>query len=132
MVQRSFSSLRAAPLFAAALLVGAGLWPAPAEAQKDQRIAAVVNDDVVSFYDLKERLKFAIFASSLKDSPELRRRLAPQVLDTLIDEKLQIQEAKRLNIKVENEEIARGIAIIEKRNRIPAGELQALLAQRGV
>ncbi len=132
MAQRSFNWLRAAPLLAGALLVGPGLWPAPAEAQKIQRIAAVVNDDLVSFYDLNERLKLVIFRSGLKDSPDERRHLEPQVLRTLIDEKLQLQEAKRLNIKVEKEEIAKGIAIIEKRNRIPPGGLEVFLAQRRI
>ncbi len=132
MVQRSFSSLRAAPLFAAALLVGAGLWPAPAEAQKDQRIAAVVNDDVVSFYDLNERLKMIISSSNLRDSPELRRRLRSQMLSDLIAEKLQMQEAKRLNIKVEKEEIDKQLARLEKLNRIPTRGLEAFLAQRGI
>lgn len=131
MAQRSFNWRRAAPLLAGALLVGPGLWPAPAEAQQLQRIAAVINDDVVSAYDLNERLDMIISSSNLRDSPELRQRLAPQVLDALIDERLKSQEAKRLNIEVEKEEIAKALATIEQRNRISPGGLEAHLARRG-
>ena len=75
-------------------------------AQDIQRIAAVVNDEIVSIQDLRERVRMVIVTSGLPNSPEVAQRLAPQVLRTLIDEQLQLQEAARLNISITEEELA--------------------------
>ena len=101
-------------------------------AQDIMRIAAVVNTEVISVYDLVARLHLIIASSNLPDSPELRQRLAPQVLRGLIDERLKLQEAKRLNIKVSDEEFKSAVADIEKRNNIPAGSFKEFLAARGI
>src|SRR5215470_2146392 len=71
----------------------------------ETRIAAVVNDEVISVADLQSRLKMVMLSSNLADSPETRQRIANQVLRTLVDEKLQIQEAKRQNISAAEDEI---------------------------
>ena len=47
----------------------------PAHAQV-AGIAAVVNDDVISFSDLRDRMAIAISAAGLQDSEEIRARLA--------------------------------------------------------
>ena len=61
-------------------------------------IAAIVNDDVISLYDLEERLDLLIITSNQKDSVQLRKRLSRQTLNHLIDEKLKLQDAKKLGI----------------------------------
>ena len=66
-----------------------------AQAQEVQRIIAVVNDEAVSSRDVIERVRLVVLVSGLNDSPELRQRIAPQVLRTLIDEHLRLQEAER-------------------------------------
>src|SRR5579884_1200947 len=57
------------------------------------RIAAVVNDEVISVLDLVSRMKMVMVSSNLPDTPETRQRLAAQVLRAIVDEKLQMQEA---------------------------------------
>ncbi len=42
---------------------------APARAQQVQRIAAIVNDEVISMYDLVSRLRMVIVSTRLRDSP---------------------------------------------------------------
>lgn len=58
------------------------------QAQETQRIAAIVNDDVISIQDLSARVSLTILASGLRDSTEIRSRLTPAVLRSLIDERL--------------------------------------------
>lgn len=106
--------------------------PQPAPAQDALRIAAVVNDDVVSVFDLATRLRVALFSSRLPDNPENRRRLAPTVLRALIDERLQTQEAKRLSIVLPDDELAHSVSQVETGNRMPAGGLKRLAAELGV
>ncbi|MBI3446935.1 MAG: peptidylprolyl isomerase [Magnetospirillum sp.] len=101
-------------------------------AQEVDRIAAVVNDDIISVRDLDARLKLAIVISGLPDNVENRRRAVPQVLRKMVDERLQTQEANRLKVTVGAEELARSIANIENQNRMPPGGLLASLSKAGV
>ena len=86
------------------------------------RIAAVVNDEVISIYDLAARINIVVASSNLKDAPELRRQIAPQILRTLVDEYLQIQEASRLDIAVGEKDLKHAISQIEKNRGIGKGE----------
>jgi peptidyl-prolyl cis-trans isomerase SurA len=97
-----------------------------------QRIAAVVNDDVVSFQDLDERLQLVAVTSGIGDSEEARERLAPQVLRQLIEETLQLQEAERLEITVSQSEIDQALANIAQRNNLTVEELRQFLASSNV
>lgn len=103
-----------------------------ASAQQVQRIAAIVNDEVVSMYDLLSRIRMVIVSTQLRDSPEVRRRIAPQVLKTLIDERLQMQEAKRRNVSVSKRDMGRAVASIEQQNKISAGGFENFLRRNGI
>ena len=113
------------------LLVALLIAAAPGFAQ-ETRIAAVVNDDVISVSDLRSRMQLVLISSNLQDSPQTRQRLAPQVLRTLVDEKLELQEAKRLNIKVSDRELDDALERIEAQNRLPKGGLDRFLSERGI
>ena len=102
----------------------------PAGAQ--QRIVAVVNDDVISAQDLDDRLQLVTLTSGIPDSEEARARLAPQVLRSLIEETLQLQEAERLDITVEDAEIQRALANIAERNQMTVEAMQRFFAQKGI
>jgi peptidyl-prolyl cis-trans isomerase SurA len=102
----------------------------PAGAQ--QRIVAVVNDDVISAQDLNDRLQLVTLSSGIPDSEQARSRLAPQVLRSLIEETLQLQEAERLDITVEDAEIQRALANIAERNRMSVEAMQRFFAQKGI
>ena len=108
------------------LLVGA------AKAQDVLRIAAIVNDEVISLQDLGERLSLVLASAGFKDRPESRRRLAPQVLRGLIDEKLKSQEAKRLDIRVASGDMKRALRRIEQQNKVRKGGLKDFLARKGI
>jgi peptidyl-prolyl cis-trans isomerase SurA len=98
----------------------------------ETRIAAVVNDEVISVADVRSRLRMVMLSSNIGDSPETRQRIANQVLRTIVDEKLQMQEAKRQNITATDEEINKAVAQIEKQNNMQTGQLDEVLKQRGI
>jgi peptidyl-prolyl cis-trans isomerase SurA len=50
----------------------------------------------------------------------------------MVDERLQLQEAKRLNIRVEPQEINDALSRIEKQNNIPPGQLAEKLRAEGM
>jgi peptidyl-prolyl cis-trans isomerase SurA len=116
-----------------ALLLSLAWAPGTAKAQQDLfRPAAVVNDDVISVLDLAMRLQLAIIAAGVEDTQDLRRRLTPQVLNSLIDERLQMQEAKRLDISVSETHIAGALEQIAQQNNMTEGQFLTMLRNRGV
>ena len=89
-----------------------------AAAQDMLRAAAVVNDEVISMLDLDMRARLAILSTGQKDTAELRDRIVPQVIRGLIDERLQSQEAERLDIKVADEQVSAAVEDIARRNKM--------------
>jgi len=119
-------SLRA--LLAVILVLASGL-PASAQAV---RVVAKVNGDAITDYALKERITFAIRSAGMQDSADLQQRLAPQILRQMIDERLQIQNAKALGVKASEEEINQRIAEIERASGLQRGQFKQYLQQIGV
>jgi peptidyl-prolyl cis-trans isomerase SurA len=107
------------------------LWAATATAQ-ESRIEAVVNADVITADDVAARLRLVMGSSGMQPTPDNIKRLTPRVVRSLIDEKLQMQEAKRLNVKVTDEEVTQAIAGIEQRNNMQKGGLDAYLKQANI
>lgn len=119
-------------LLAVVLLATGVALPRYAPAEEIVRIAAVVNDDVISMSDFLNRLRMVIIMSKLPKTIEVRQRLAPEVLRTLIDEKLKLQEAARLNLKVTEGEVDQALARLEIDNNMPAGGLKESLSRQGI
>jgi peptidyl-prolyl cis-trans isomerase SurA len=114
----------------AAVFISALTTAAPA--QEIQRIAAVVNDDAVSFFDVFERVKLVVVTSGLDETTEVMQRITPQVLRALINELLRFQEGKRRNISIDEDEIDQAIASIERGNNMPVGSFLGFLEQRNI
>jgi peptidyl-prolyl cis-trans isomerase SurA len=114
-----------AVMLACLLMLGQGVGA-------QQRIAAVVNDEVVSVQDLNDRLDLVMFTSGLEGTPEARQGLTPQVLRGLVEEALQRQEAARLGIRVEAQEVDQALANIAERNNMDVAGMRRLLANAGV
>jgi peptidyl-prolyl cis-trans isomerase SurA len=106
---------------------GASTDPVP-----EMRIAAVVNDEVISVFDLVSRLRMVLLSSNIPDSPEARQKVEAQVLRSLVDEKLQLQEAKKQNVVATDDEINNALGQIEKQNNMQPGQLNEFLKARGI
>ncbi|MBB6251286.1 peptidylprolyl isomerase [Nitrospirillum iridis] len=89
----------------------------PTMGQQEERIVAVVNDEAISQTDLAGRMRLAIINTGLPDTPDVAQKLKPQVLRLLIDEKLELQEAKKNNLVVTDEEVDREFARLAKQNK---------------
>ena len=135
-----------APLPRALVVLTIMLLPAAASAQRPTgqgaaaqtapsqglRVVARVNDDAITDFDLSQRVLFAIRTSGLTDSPELRQRMAPQMLRQMIDERLQVQDAKKLGVKPSDSEIAGRYAEIERAAGLGQGQFKQYLQSVGV
>lgn len=101
-------------------------------AQGGLRIAAIVNDDVISVHDLENRMALTLVTSNLENTPEVQQRIAPQILRALIDERLKVQEARRLNVVVTKNEIDDALTRIARQVNMPPEEISRFLASKGV
>ena len=106
--------------------------PPSAQPGAEMRIAAVVNDEVISDYDLAARIHMVIVSSNLPESPDVRQRVAGQVLRSLIDERLELQEAKRKSVTATEDEVKNALGQIEKQNNMQAGALDQFLKAKGI
>ncbi len=118
------------PLFCVAVI--AFLPQGQVRAQDAFRPAAVVNDEIISVLDLAMRVRLAIVGAGVRDSQEVRRRLTPQVLRGLIDERLQMQEAERLDISISDDQVATALEQIAEQNKMSEGQFLSMLRNRGI
>jgi peptidyl-prolyl cis-trans isomerase SurA len=104
----------------------------PAAAQDELKIAAVVNDEIITQLDLVMRMRIAMVSAKLPNTPEVQQRLLPQVLRQLIDEHLKRQEAKKEKIEVSDAEVDREVDRIAQRNGLTREQLQQQLNSNGI
>ena len=81
-----------------------------------RRATAKVNGDIITDTDISQRVALVVAASDAKIGPEELGRLRLQVLRNLIDETLQIQEAKAADIEVANDEVNQTFARVAQQN----------------
>lgn len=98
----------------------------PAQAT-DMGIAAVVGGEAVSSYDVDNRVKFIIVTARLSGTPDVIERIRPQVVHSLIDERLQLQEASRNDVNIDDKEIDQAMAAIEQQRGMPPGTILEIL-----
>ena len=70
-----------------------------------RKATAIINGEIITETDVAQRLALVITANGGKVPAEERERLRLQVLRNLIDETLQIQEAKANEITISDEEV---------------------------
>ncbi len=103
-----------------------------ARAQSTIGVAAVVNDAPISVVDLVERIKLVAASSNIPMSPQRSQEMAPQILQQLINEKLQLQESERRGFEVTEADVDRAKNLIEQNSGLPPGGLDQFLAQNGI
>ena len=99
--------------------------------QSIQTIAAVVNDEIISNFDLDQRIRLVLSSGGTEANAQLGNQLKSQVLTGLVDERLQIQEARRLNIDVRDDEVDGAVSYIENQNGMKEGDLARTLDSQG-
>jgi peptidyl-prolyl cis-trans isomerase SurA len=113
------------------LIVLATATSRPASAQ-DAGIAAIVNDEVISQADVENRVNLVTASSNIPDTPDIRAKLQEQVLHQLIDEKLELQEAKKEGVSVSDDEVNHAFDDLGKQNHMPDGGLDKFLQQHHI
>jgi peptidyl-prolyl cis-trans isomerase SurA len=118
------------PLALGGLLLSAA---AHAEVQPLDRVVAIVDNDVIMQSQLDHRLD-EIRHNLAKRGGELppTAELAPQVLERLIVEDLQLQIGERSGIRIGDEELNRAMATIAERNHLSLEQFRTALSRDGL
>jgi peptidyl-prolyl cis-trans isomerase SurA len=96
-----------------------------------RKATAIVNGAVITGTDVDQRLALIVLANGGQVPDAEKDRLRLQVLRNLIDEKLQIQEAKTHDITVDRAEIERSYGQVAQRFKQTPEGLAAYLRQAG-
>ena len=108
------------------------LSAAPGSARDIEGIAAVVNDQVISLYDVDQRVDLFFATSGIEKSPEMTERMRDQVLRSLVDEKLQMQEATRVEIQIEETEIEERMELLAKQDNRTLDGIKEFLETKSI
>jgi peptidyl-prolyl cis-trans isomerase SurA len=120
-----------APLIALTLLVSS-----VATAEVFDRIAARVNDDIITLHDVRLAsppflLQRGLSPAILRD-PSKREKLLAEVLSDLIDRKLILQEANKMDQRVSDEEVEQWMSYTRQQQRMSEAQFRAMLDQFGM
>ncbi len=97
------------------------------------RIAVVVNDDVITSREFEEKVEYYENQLRLSNSSVTdRESLKKQVLERMIRDKVQLQQAAQLGIQIDDINLNRMIDSMAKKNNLSLEQLRTTLAQEGI
>jgi peptidyl-prolyl cis-trans isomerase SurA len=114
----------------AGMLCLAALTPAPAETVS--RIAAVVNGDIITTYELDQALTAQLAKAPKQPSPAQLGALRKELLSRLIEEELVQQRIKALHLQVSDEEVENAILDVQKQNQLTREQLEQAVQGQGL
>jgi peptidyl-prolyl cis-trans isomerase SurA len=111
---------------ALALALAPLLAPAPAAAQGMFAAALYVNDSAITNYEIDQRRRFLEFIGAGGNNPRER------AIDRLIEDRLQMQEARRLGLRLTPDQLTTAMREFAARADITADEMIARMARDGI
>ena len=91
-----------------------------------------VNDDIISSYDLKQRMLLLMATSGVQVTQDNYAQFQSQALRSLVDEHLQEQEMKHWKVTVDNKEIDDELNRMAQQSNLTKDQLLAELKKIGV
>jgi parvulin-like peptidyl-prolyl isomerase len=105
--------------------------PLSAYATVFDKVVAKVNSEIITLSSVEERAE--LLKQKYSSSPQLpsEKELLKEALNIIVDEKLQIQEAKKIGFVVDEDTVDAAVDEIKRTNNILDGELEAMLEREG-
>lgn len=131
----------AAPQYAFAQAAPAPAAPAAAPVAPQglsESVAAVVNDDIISTYDLGQRMRLLIATSGIQPTQQNIAQFQREALVSLVDERLQMQELRRqekeqkFSIVASEEEVNEELTEMARNNNMSLDQFAASLTAQGI
>ena len=112
----------------AALAQNAGVLPP----QNSSGVAAIVNEFVISNYDLDQRTALFVATSGVRPTAENLPQIRAQVLRTLEDEVIELQEANKRKITATRAEVEKALQSVAEDNKLSVDQILNTVGQSGV
>ncbi len=106
--------------------------PAPSLPALGEGVLVSVNDDMVTSYDLKQRMLLLMATSGVQVTQENYSQFQSQALRSLIDERLQMQEMKHWKVNVEDKEVDDELNRMAQQSNMDKDQLLGELKKIGV
>jgi len=105
--------------------------PLSAYAAVFDKVVAKVNSEIITLSSVEERAD--LLKQKYSSSPQLpsEKKLLEEALNIIVDEKLQIQEAKKIGFVVDEDTVDAAVDEIKRTNNISDGELEVMLEREG-
>ena len=99
----------------------------------NEGVAAIVNDEPITSFDLRQRTRFILITAGVASpSQDAIIAASQQALNSLINEKLQIQEAKKYKLTMSDAEVDRILTNQAKQNGATLDQFFNELRQAGI
>jgi peptidyl-prolyl cis-trans isomerase SurA len=105
---------------------------APAQDNFPIGIAAIVNEEVITTQDVEDRARLMLTMTEIGATEAGRKRVISQSLLMLVDETLQLQEARRQSVRANEKDIEAAMAAVEKQRGRPPGSLLKFVRENGL
>jgi peptidyl-prolyl cis-trans isomerase SurA len=112
----------------ATLLMTTGVLGSGLALAQEVAIKILVNDDPISDYDINQRERFLAITSQQQPNPALKKKAT----DLLINERLQIQEGKKLGFTPDEDDVNKIVANMASKNNLSVDGLSTALGRAGV
>lgn len=96
------------------------------------RIAAVVNTDIITTYQLDQKLQEQLAKQDKQPSPAQLGALRQELLSRMIEETLVQQRVKALRLSVSDEEIETALLDVQQKNQLTREELEDAVTLQGM
>ncbi|MFQ5828572.1 MAG: peptidylprolyl isomerase [Candidatus Methylomirabilia bacterium] len=97
------------------------------------RVVAVVNNEAITLTDLLEGVAYFLYEAPRAVSPSQERTLKERILQRMVERRLQLQEAQREGVMVEETEVTGRLAEVMKRMGVKSSEeMEEIVAAQGL
>ena len=138
----------AGPALAQSVNLQTPAMPAVAPAQTaraplgiNESVAALINDEIISTYDLQQRMRLLVLTSGVQPTAEALQQIEQEALRSLTDERLEMQELRRIqkrqkdnkdSLIATDKEVDQEITSLARQNNLTYDQMKTSFATAGV
>lgn len=97
-----------------------------------ESVAAVVNETVITTFDVRQRMKLMLISSGGRIPNEALPQLQQQALRDLVEEKLKLQEAEKFELEVSDSKIREDMSLMAAQSNLTVDQLVETLEANGI
>ena len=97
-----------------------------------EAVAAVVDDTVITTFDVRQRMRMALLSAGGRVPPEALPQLRDQALRELIQEKLKLKETEKFEMEFSDAEFKEEFQYMAAQSNMNPGDLEAVLSSQGI